>query len=253
MPDVYTCDIVYSERLADSVFSITVSCPEIAGSARAGQFVSIRCGEERLLRRPISICRIDEDEIEFVFEVKGEGTRWLSGLGQGNSLNILGPLGNGYDIPDGKIIIVGGGIGAPPLLFAADCAKSAVTAVLGFRDSSRIILRNEFETICGRVIITTDDGSGGKRGTVLQPLSELLESGGYAAVLACGPRAMLSPVAEMCIQRGVSCQTSLEERMGCGVGACMVCACKTVHDGIEGMSRVCKDGPVFDAKEVAWE
>ena len=253
MPDVFICDIVNNERLSESVYALTASCPGIAEIAYAGQFVSIKCGEERLLRRPVSICRKNDEELKFVFEVKGEGTSWLSRRMPGQSLDILGPLGNGFRVPDGNIVVVGGGIGAPPLLFAAETSKGSVTAVLGFRDSGKVILRNEFESACESVYITTDDGSGGIQGTVTVPLFELLGNCGYDAVLACGPRAMLSAVADICGQRGVPCQVSLEERMGCGVGACVVCACATVIDGAPGMSRVCKDGPVFDARSIIWQ
>ena len=253
MPDIFDCSIVFKERLADSVYAITVSSPDITNAARAGQFVNIKCGEGSLLRRPLSICSIDDDELRFVFEVKGEGTRWLSGRVPGQSIDIFGPLGNGFNIPRGNIVVVGGGIGSPPMLFVAESSEGDVTAVLGFRDSRKIILKTEFESACNQVFFTTDDGSFGTQGTVAQPLQELLESGGFDAVLACGPRPMLSAVADICKQRGVPCQVSLEERMGCGVGACVVCACLTVIDGAEGVSRVCRDGPVFYAEDIRWQ
>ena len=251
-PNVFSSVVVLSERLAESVYAVTVACPQIAAVARAGLFLNIKCGAERLLRRPISICGVDGDKLRVVFEKKGAGTEWLSGRAAGERLDVLGPLGNGFDIPEGKIIVVGGGIGAPPLLFAAESAKGAVTAVLGFRDSSKVILKDEFEKVCGKTYITTDDGSSGIHGTAALPLTELLEKDEYAAVLACGPRAMMSAVAGICMRGNVSCQVSLEERMGCGVGACVVCACATVINGVEKMSRVCKDGPVFPAHEVIW-
>ena len=251
MSDVFTCEIINNEQLAEAIFAITVLCPEIASQARAGQFVSIKCGEN-LLRRPVSICRKDGDTLKLVVEAKGAGTAWLSGQKRGHSLDLLGPLGNGFHMPDGDIIVVGGGIGLPPLLFAAESSKGSVTAILGFRDSGRIILENEFESVCEKVYITTDDGSHGIHGMVTLPLKALLDSGGRGAVIACGPRVMLQAVAEVCELYDVPCQVSLEERMACGVGACLVCACATVKQGVVGMSRVCKDGPVFDAGEVDW-
>ena len=255
MPDIYTCGIVEKIRLTNEVFAIKVVCGKLAEEAGAGQFVHIECGRGNLLRRPVSICRVDGDKLEFVFEVKGEGTRWLSGQELGQTLSILGPLGNGFKFPEGGVITVGGGIGVPPMLFASESAKSGggrVTAILGFRDAGRIILKEEFESVCDEVFITTDDGSFGIHGPVTAPLADLLDGGGYGAVMACGPRAMLRAVAEVCKLRGVECQVSLEERMGCGVGACLVCACATVKDGREQMSRVCRDGPVFSAGEVVW-
>ena len=252
MPEVYICEIINNEKLNDFTFAVTVVCGELASTARAGQFVGINCGEGLLLRRPISICDICGDMLKFVYEIKGEGTRKLSEYVTGQKLDILGPLGNGFCLPEGDILAVGGGIGVPPLLFAAQSAKSGVTAVLGFRDSGRVIMKNEFETVCNEVYITTDDGSFGIHGAVTKPLEGLLKRGGYGVVLSCGPRAMLNGVAKLCEQYGVQCQISLEERMGCGIGACLVCACATARGGEVQMSRVCKDGPVFDAREVVW-
>ena len=286
MPGVYTCGITDIAKLNESVFSISVSCPDIADTARAGQFVNVKCGEGRLLRRPLSICQINGDRVKLVFDTKGEGTKWLSRRAPGQSLDILGPLGNGFPMPPnlprhqslsagaktlpsdppqhpplseidkafpvGKIIVAGGGIGSPPMLFAAESYAGTVTALLGFRDIRKIILKKEFESACDKVYIATDDGSYGIHGTVAAPLEELLENSTYDAVLACGPRAMLSAVAGICKQRETLCLVALEERMGCGIGACVVCACATIKDGVESMSRVCKDGPVFDAQEVVW-
>ena len=252
MSGVYECEIIKNEKLTDSICSILISAPQIAQKAAAGQFINIKCGEERLLRRPISISRVINDELLIVFEVKGEGTKWLSQRKPNESLDILGPLGKGFSVPEGKVILVGGGIGAPPLLFAADASNAAFTAILGFRDAGKIILKSEFEASCENVYITTDDGSIGIHGTVTKPLEELLSREKYAAVISCGPKPMLKAVAELSARFAVSCQVSLEERMGCGVGACVVCACATIVKGKDAMSRVCKDGPVFDAAEVVW-
>ena len=281
MPDVFLCEIVDKKTLADAVVSITVSCNELARQSSAGQFLHIKCGETRLLRRPISICSLQGGNIRFVFEVKGEGTRWLSEQEIGDELNILGPLGKGFNIPNGKIIVVGGGVGTPPMLLAAESAngkakktnrlapgesrKNDVIAILGFRSADRIILTEEFIKICEKVIVTTDDGSAGIQGAVTKPLEELLKSGEYSAVMSCGQLLMQKAVADMCAKYNVQCQVSLEERMGCGIGACLVCACATVNNSgttaqdssgtvIENteMSRVCIDGPVFNASNVIW-
>jgi len=252
MSDRYFCEVVDNEKLADNIFSVKVLAKRLAEDARAGHFLHIKCGEKRLLRRPISICSVRGDSIEFVFEVKGEGTRWLSGRVPGQNLDVIGPLGNGFSFPDGKIIIVGGGLGAPPMLFAAESAKGGVTAILGFRDSGRKIMADEFSDVCDKVYLMTEDGSSGRQGLVTEPLEELLAAGGYEAVMSCGQLEMQRAVALLCRQYGVSCQVSLEERMGCGVGACLVCVCATKRAGQMQMSRVCADGPVFDAMEVVW-
>jgi dihydroorotate dehydrogenase electron transfer subunit len=252
MPDIYSCEIIEKKVLTDAVFSITVSCDELAKQSTAGQFLHIKCGEARILRRPISICSIKGDGIRFVFEVKGEGTRWLSEQSVGEKLNILGPLGKGFDIPNGKIIVVGGGVGTPPMLLVAESvSKNNVTAILGFRSADRIILTEEFKEACDKVIITTDDGSMGIHGAVTKPLEELLKTDEYIAVMSCGQLLMQKAVADICTKHNVPCQVSLEERMGCGVGACLVCACATIFEDTQ-MSRVCIDGPVFSSSNIVW-
>ena len=253
MPDTYSCQIVDNEKLNDTAISITLLCADLAADARPGQFLHIKCGDDLLLRRPLSICNVFVDILIVVFEVKGRGTHWLSQREPGDRINVLGPLGHGFVFPDGNIVVVGGGLGTPPMLFAAESANSGVTAVLGFRDMSRVMLVRDFEDVCDAVYLTTDDGSMGIHGSVVVPLEGLLQKGGYDAVLACGQRAMEHEVAKLCKRYSVPCQVSLEERMGCGVGACLVCTCTTVSkDGSENMSRVCRDGPVFDAADVVW-
>ena len=254
MPDVYLCEIIENNLLTEAIYSITVVSRELAAASAAGQFLHIKCGEARILRRPISICYVSGDKINFVFDAIGAGTKWLSKRRPGQILDILGPLGRGFLMPEGNVITVGGGVGTPPMLFAAKSAKAKVTAVLGFRNTGRVILTEEFKKVCDNVYITTDDGSVGIHGAVTLPLKELLESGDYTSVMSCGQLLMQKAVADMCRQYGVNCQVSLEERMGCGVGACLVCACaiRSGNDESIQMSRACIDGPVFDAKEVFW-
>ena len=252
MPDVFFCEITDNLLIADSVYSITVACREPASLSAPGQFFHIKCGEARLLRRPVSICRVNGDKLNFVFEVKGEGTRWLADRRSGQRLNILGPLGNGYIMPKDRLIVVGGGVGTPPLLFAAQSADNTVAAVLGFRSADRVILVDEFKAACSEVIVTTDDGSAGIHGAVTKPLEELLKKGRYKAVISCGQLLMQKAVAELCMKYDIPCHVSLEERMGCGVGACLVCACAVIGDNGKEMSRACVDGPVYESKVVDW-
>jgi len=255
MADVFFCEISENKILTDAVHSMTVSCKKLAVESAAGQFLHIKCGEARLLRRPISICCVRDDKTNFIFEVKGEGTRWLAEQKPGQKLDILGPLGNGFIMPNGKLIVVGGGVGTPPMLFAAESAKNGVTAILGFRSADRVILTDEFKSVCDEVYITTDDGSFGIHGAVTKPLEDLLKNGEYSAVMSCGQLLMQKAVAELCSQYNVQCQVSLEERMGCGVGACLVCACaiRDISNDTVNMSRACVDGPVFNSNEVIWD
>jgi dihydroorotate dehydrogenase electron transfer subunit len=232
-------------KLSETVYDIWVHCPEIAQSAKPGQFVDIAV-PGFFLRRPISICETAWDELRLVFEVRGSGTKALSEFKPGDMLDIIAPLGKrGFSADKYKsAILVGGGIGTPPLKFAKNKLKESA-AVLGFRSKANVIMADEFEdaTVC------TDDGSFGHHGNVSEPLEKLLMSGKYEAVFACGPKPMLKTVVSLSEKYNIPSEVSLEERMACGVGACLGCACKTVKDGKEIYSHVCKDGPVFDGNE----
>lgn len=252
----YYCDrypIIEKKTLSRDTFSITIYAPEAAKAAHTGQFVNISA-PGFTLRRPISICEFSRSKgtLRFVFEVRGKGTEAISRLNPGDNLNVLGPLGNGFTVPDSarRVILVGGGIGVPPLLALAKKLGDRSTAILGFRDYSRIILADEFEAYGANTAICTDDGSVGFHGLVTEPLANTLKNVGADLVCACGPMPMLKAIAQVCAENDVPCKVSMEQRMGCGVGACVVCSCLTVRNGQEYYSRVCKDGPVFDAKEV---
>ena len=253
MPDIYLREIVDKKKLNETTYAITFIDTGLASEARPGQFLHIKCGDGLILRRPLGISSISGNALTFVFEKKGKGTDWLSKRNVGDVLDILGPLGNGFCFPEGNIIVVGGGLGCAPLLFAAEYAKSGVTAVLGFREMGRVILAEDFEDVCDAVYLATEDGSLGIHGTVAAPLEALLKQGDYSAVMTCGQFVMQRAVAELCRQYGTPCQVLLEERMGCGVGACLVCACATQKGNTKRMSRVCIDGPVFNSDEVIWE
>ena len=248
------CKIVSKEQVGDAVYMTLEVGDMIRASFRApGQFVHIRCGEGLLLRRPISVCSCMEDEpddlLSIVFEVRGEGTRWLAGRELGDSLDVLGLAGNGFDLkPEGRYLLVGGGIGIPPMLGCAQYTGGRATAILGGRSRDKIILEDFFREDCAKVLCATDDGSLGHHGFVDALVRrELSEDRGYDGVLACGPKPMLRNVAKVAEEFGIPCQVSMEERMGCGVGACLVCACD-MADG--SRKHVCKDGPVFDSREV---
>ena len=251
----YFCDkypIIEKKTLAKEIYSFTVRCPEAAKAASVGQFANITA-DGFTLRRPISICEIDKENgtLRFGFEVRGKGTQQIATANVGDNLDILGPLGNGFRVPEGKrVIVVGGGIGVPPLLGIAKQHGSDCTAILGFRNYEKLILADEFEKHGANVAVCTDDGSVGFHGLVTVPLENTLKNVGADIVCACGPEPMIKAVVAVCEKMNVPCQVSLEQRMGCGVGACVVCSCMTVRNGQEYYARVCKDGPVFDSKEV---
>ncbi|UOO36802.1 dihydroorotate dehydrogenase electron transfer subunit [Oscillospiraceae bacterium CM] len=249
MPENGTFAVLQNDRLTDTVFALRLDARDMR--PKPGQFVHIRCGAELLLRRPISVCDWHDGVLTLVVDVRGSGTSWLSERRPGDCLDVLGPLGNGYSLNGKHLLLVGGGIGVPPMLYAACTMPGQHAALLGFRSKDQIILTNEIGKHCP-VSIATDDGSAGAHGPVTGLVKHYLETGAYDGVLACGPRPMLRAVAQLAEDFHVPCQVSLEERMGCGVGACLVCACKTQEDGTEHMRRVCKDGPVFNAGEVCW-
>lgn len=247
--------ILRREEYGSGLFALTLRAPDIASLAQPGQFIHIACGEGNLLRRPVSICDVQGEELKIVFQVKGEGTRWLSRRPEGHSLDVLGPLGHGFDLTalGARPVMIGGGIGVPPMLYAmkkAAAAGAEPTAILGFRTRDAVILEQDFEQT-GLTHICTDDGSYGVPGLVSDELSMHLDS--FTGVCACGPKPMLRAIAALAAEAGLPCQVSMEERMGCGIGACLVCACALKDaDGETHYGHVCKDGPVFDAKEVAW-
>lgn len=247
-------EILEREEIARGIFSYVIKCPEAAEAARAGQFVHIKA-EGFTLRRPISICETDKKKgtVRIVFEVRGGGTDKISRLSVGDYMDIILPLGNGFtvkNIPEGKnVVVVGGGIGVPPMCGIAAHYKN-VKAIIGFRSRDKVILEEDLKRIGAEVTVCTDDGSYGEKGVVSKPLEKLLEKGETAALYACGPTPMLKAVVAAAKKYNIPCEVSLEERMACGVGACVGCACRIKRDGRELVLRVCKDGPVFKAEEV---
>ena len=192
-------------------------------------------------------------QLRLVFEVRGEGTEWLSERQIDDQVSVLGPLGRGFDAEGKRALFIGGGIGVPPLLWAAESAASA-DAALGFATEKRSLLLADFARVCGQAAVATDDGSLGLRGTAIDAAEKLLAQNTYDLICACGPKILLRRAAELAAARGIPCQISMEERMGCGVGACLVCAVKLRDKNGEAYyGHVCKDGPVFSSEEVVFD
>ncbi len=248
--------ITEKSALAQDTFSFTLHCPEIAAIAQPGQFVHI-LPAGYTLRRPISIAGIDSTAgtLRIVFAVRGKGTEVLADMRKGDYMDMIGPVGHGFTLlPEAKkVVLVGGGIGVPPMLPLAEYYGEKAVAISGFRSFSQVILQEDLKAYGAEAICCTEDGSAGAvKGFVTQPLESLLDAG-VDMIYACGPTPMLKAVAELAIRKGVACEVSLEERMGCGVGACLVCTCRTkTETGEEHFSHVCKNGPVFKAEEVLW-
>lgn len=244
-------------QLNMTMWSMVVDCPEVAAKAQEGQFVHLLPDGNYTLRRPISICEIDKEAgtLRLVFEVRGEGTKTLSQVKAGDTVNLLGPLGHGFTTLDknANAVMIGGGIGTPPMLPLAQYYGKNAAVICGFRNKDAAILQADFAKTGAETILCTDDGSAGHHGLVTEPLKALLEQKKTDIIYACGPMPMLKAVAAMAKEYGVRCEVSLEERMGCGVGACLVCACNIyLDDGSIHAGHVCKDGPVFDAERVVW-
>lgn len=249
--------IISKKALAAEIYDMTISCPEVAQAAVCGQFVNIKA-DGFMLRRPISICGIDKEKgtLRIVFEVRGKGTKVLSQLAEGQLIDIVAPLGGrGFELLDKseKAVIIGGGIGNPPMLPIARHYGKNATVISGFRNASAVILQKDFASAGADVILCTDDGSAGRKGFVTDALADVLSKEKPAVIYACGPSVMLKRIIAQAKDAGVRCQVSLEERMGCGVGGCLVCACRTIRDGEEYYAHVCKDGPVFNAEEVLFD
>lgn len=244
--------IISKQAIAKGIFDLIIKCPEIAEITKAGQFAQVSA-EGFFLRRPISICDIDKEKgtIRLVFEVRGKGTDKISELNKGDSIDIIAPLGNGFKVLDGKkAICIGGGIGTPPMVgIAKEYGKNA-TVISGFRSANAVILQDDFKAQGNETILCTDDGTSGIHGFVTDALKEKLQTEKPDIIYACGPMPMLKAVVTIAEEYGIESQVSLEQRMACGVGACLVCVCRTVKDGKEIFSHVCTDGPVFDGKEV---
>ena len=212
---------------------------------KAGQFVNVQLSG-KFLRRPISVCDVNGDELTLVYKVVGAGTRQMSEMQVGDTVDVLSGLGNGYDEAKAgeQVLLLGGGVGVPPLyLLAKNLLKAGktVSVVLGFNKADEIFFEDEFKALGANVTVTTADGSYGKKGFVTDALPET-----YDYFYTCGPEPMLKAVYKATNTSG---QFSFEERMGCGFGACMGCSCKT----ITGYKRICKDGPVLEKEEILWE
>ncbi len=255
--------IISHEKLADKVYS-TIFETAVAETALPGQFVMVGTkSEARLLKRPISICETDREKhtIRLVYRIAGYGTKELSKAYKGDCFDLLGPIGNGFSLEKAQdkknILLVGGGIGAPPLLSLAEAlrrtgiSKDSITAVLGYRSMKTGLFLNEEFGREARVLLSTDDGSVGVRGTVMDAIRE--RDLKPDIIYSCGPLVMLKAVKEFASEKFIPAYISLEERMACGMGACLGCMVKTnnkdAHSHVNN-ARVCTEGPVFEASEV---
>ncbi len=246
--------VIEQKEIAPDIFDLWIETT-MAQHAKAGQFISIYPKDKSmLLPRPISICEVnrENDRMRLVYRVQGAGTKEFSSYQKGDKISILGNLGNGFPIEktkEIKVMMIAGGIGIPPMLQAAKDALGEVIFVVGYRDSN-LFLKEDMERY-GQVVIATEDGSYGTKGNVIDAIREQKISADV--IFSCGPMPMLKAVKQYAQEQGIPAYISLEERMACGVGACLGCVCKTKevdHHSHVHNTRICADGPVFDAKEV---
>ncbi len=240
--------------------TVTLHAPEIAAGTLPGHFLAVQVGgaaSSLLLRRAFAICDVSGDHVQFVFAVHGTGTAWLAEQRPGLVLDVVGPLGRPFVLPEPGVpaVVVGGGYGSAPLLPLAVALRaqgSRVSAVLGAGDAGRLFGVDAAHRLADEVRVTTDDGSAGTRGRVSDVLPDLLAEAGV--VYACGPMAMLRAVSDAAAGAGVPCQVAVEESMACGIGVCMTCVLPVVgSDGLTRMVRSCVEGPVFAGDRVRWD
>lgn len=251
------CAILENINVAPEYFKMVLASKSIAKGALPGQFAEIRVSESTtpLLRRPFSFHKIGKDTFEILYHVVGKGTEILSKRKKGEKLDIIGPLGNGFNVAKGKkAVLIGGGCGTAPLYaLEEELKKQKIEShfFMGATTEGLLLCRSDFADLGTKLYLSTDDGSCGEKCNVSALFSSYLDTipAKDIVIYSCGPKAMLRAVAEIAKEKGIPCQVSLEERMACGVGACLGCVVKTK----EGNKRVCKDGPVFDSKELIWE
>lgn len=246
-----TATVLSQEYLGEDIYSLWIQTDQIAGDAVPGQFLSLYCKEgTRLLPRPISICEIDRENgrLRLVYRKVGKGTEEFSRLIAGDSLDILGPLGNGFPLEGTRSLLVGGGIGVPPLLELARQLPGEKTLVMGYR--SQTYLEEELKETAP-LYIATEDGSKGTKGNVIDAIRENHLEGD--TIFACGPLPMLRALKEYAEEHNMEAWISMEEKMACGIGACLACVCQSTekdeHSQVHN-KRICAEGPVFNIREV---
>ncbi len=252
--------ILANRRVGAGYFKMTICAPGIVQQARPGQFVHLRCQDSTrpLLRRPVSFHRLNGDNFEILYKLVGSGTNLLAKKKKGGTIDVLGPLGNGFSILDSRFsILVGGGMGIAPLLFLAEQTRieypaSRIQVLIGAKTKAAILCAEDFKELGVQLRLATDDGSRGHKGPVMDLLKKLLRitnDESRTTIYACGPKLMLKEVGRISQSLGISAWASFEENMACGVGACLGCAIRTRR----GYKRACKDGPVFNLQEISWE
>jgi dihydroorotate dehydrogenase electron transfer subunit len=266
-PWLELCEVL-SRRRSGAYHTLSLVAPRIAGAARAGQFVGLLAGADRsfLLRRPFSIHRVERHgpafgSVELVFDVVGPGTRALAQLRPHDTVDVLGPLGRPFTLPEraAACLLVGGGYGVAPLFLLAEELRvrgCRIDFLVGAATTERLFKAMEAKRLGRTAVITTADGSSGRRGLVTDPMPALIAQARTELVYACGPMPMLAAVSRLAAAAGVPCQVAVEEQMACGTGICFSCVVPMLDPASPGSTRMvrsCTEGPVLDGAAVAWE
>lgn len=240
-------------KVSENFYLLSLVSNNSIEHCKPGQFYMLKCKNDIFtLRRPISLHYANKETnvLEFYYEVKGGGTKDLASFQKGDVMNIQGPLGNGFDtnISNKNILVIGGGMGLAPMKYLVEnlSKNNNVTFIIGARNASGLNILNNFELKNIQTFVTTDDGSKGIKGNVVDKLKVLLTDKSYDMILTCGPEPMMIAVGKIALDHNIPCQMSLEARMACGVKACVGCSIKTN----DGMKKVCYDGPVFSADTI---
>lgn len=257
------CKIIENKEIAAGYFKIILSSKNISNKAIPGQFVHVKVSDtlKPILRRPFSFHKIRKDYFEIIYHIVGGGTRVLSTRKPGEFLDVIGPLGSGFKIIKSKTaVLIGGGCGSAPLFaLEEELKKQKIDSrfFMGAKTKDLLLCQSDFARLKTKIYKSTDDGSCGEQCTALDLYVSSFEKihPKKSVIYACGPHAMLKAVSKMAVKKNIPCQISLEEHMACGVGACLGCTVKiqTMEKNNFIYKRVCKDGPVFDAKEIIWE
>jgi len=253
-------EILSNREIIPLHFVMGLYSPEIAREANPGQFLHIRIEDKNdpLLRRPFSIHRIEDERVEILYKVVGEGTKILSQKRPSQKIDLLGPLGRGFKINSGveRVVLVAGGVGGAPLYFLVSRLIAAqvpeLSVFIGAENKERLLYEEQFRDLAVDVQIATEDGSKGFKGLISDLFASSISAESHTSstvVCACGPLPMMREIASISKGHGITCYVSLEQRMGCGIGACLGCVIR----GEKGYVRVCKDGPVFDAQDIDWK
>jgi dihydroorotate dehydrogenase electron transfer subunit len=241
--------VIGNVRLSDDIYEISLHCSQIAGKSVPGQFVSVLC-RDLILRRPFSIAYADNDNFKIIYKLKGQGTKYISSLKSDDEIDLIGPLGNGFNITDDKSLLLGAGVGIAPIIYLASVLQEreiSYAVLAGFQKLMPIPHLNS-----DKAVIITEDNSSGYKGRVTDYLKDIIKQHMPQKIYACGPEIVLKQTVDIARQFNVPVEVALEKKFACGVGACMGCNIQIKENKQIKNRRICKDGPVFIGESVIW-